>query len=159
MKATVLKLRTYGDECLRKVSEPVEQVGVAERILIAEMFKTMYAEKGVGLAAPQVGVNKQLIVVDTGDNPIALANPVIIEAKGSAVMEEGCLSVPGGVVEIERPETITVEYLDANNEKKVLECSGLLARAIQHERDHLIGKLIIDYADLQLQEKIKAYFS
>ncbi len=158
MKPPVLKIRTYGDPCLRKLSEPIEQIGVSERLLIEVMFNTMYAEKGIGLAAPQVGINQQLIVLDIGEGPFVFANPKIIKASGLVVLEEGCLSVPGGVVEVERPETITVEYLDINNQPSVLECDGLLARAIQHENDHLIGKLIVDYADAQLKEKIETYF-
>lgn len=159
MKPAVLKIRTFGDKCLRKVSEPVERIGVAERLLIEMMFNTMYAQKGIGLAAPQVGINQQLIVLDVEDyGPLVMANLKIVKASGSAVLEEGCLSVPGGVVEVERPETIMVEYLDVNNQSEVLQCSGFLARAIQHEHDHLIGKLIVDYASPRLKEKIKSNF-
>ncbi len=155
MKKPVLEIRTYGDPCLRQRSEPVREIGPSERMLIKMMFHTMYDSDGIGLAAPQVGINKQLIVIDVGDGPLVLANPRIRDAEGQVVMEEGCLSVPGGTVEIERPETITVEYLDEENISQRLTCTGLLARAIQHEHDHLMGKLIVDYASSEIRNKIR----
>ena len=110
------------------------------------MFQTMYALKGIGLAAPQVGINKKIFVADIGDGPIAVVNPKIIKKTGSSKMEEGCLSIPGVSVMIERPETILVEFKDENNDKIRLELTELLARVFQHENDHLEGRLILDYA-------------
>ncbi len=158
MKKAILKIRTLGDPCLRRPSAALEGVGVSERMLIRAMTETMYEEEGVGLAAPQVGINKQIIVVDDGKGLIAMVNPKIIQAEGKAAMEEGCLSVPNGCVKVERAETIRVRFLDDQGESKELECSGLLARAVQHEMDHLQGKMIVDYADAEEKKKIKEHF-
>lgn len=158
MKKAILAVRTIGDPCLREVSKRLEQVGPGERILIQAMLETMYEAKGVGLAAPQVGINKQIMVVDVGDGPLALINPEIIEAQGVCEMEEGCLSVPNAAVNITRAETIRVNFLDENGDPQEKECSGLLARVIQHENDHLQGKLIVDYADEKEKEEIKKMF-
>jgi peptide deformylase len=146
-KRAVLAIRVDGDPCLRKVSQPLQDVGPAERILIQAMIETMHEADGVGLAAPQVGINKRIIVLDTGDGngPFAMINPEITAREGCSVMEEGCLSVPGGCVKIERSETITARFLDELGDGRQATCSGLLARAVQHECDHLDGTLITDY--------------
>mgnify|MGYP000875944085 CR=1 FL=1 len=146
MKKPVLAIRTDGDPCLRLVSQPLEGVGPSERLLIQAMFDTMYYAEGVGLAAPQVGINKQIIVLDAGQGPLAMVNPDIVKESGESVMEEDCLSVPGACVKVCRAETITVKFLDPNGDAQTLVCSGLLSRAVQHECDHLKGKLITDYA-------------
>ena len=140
-----LKIRIYGDPCLRKKSAPVAMVGPAERLLIASMIETMHQSKGIGLAAPQVGITQQIIVVDVGEDPLALINPRILKKRGSDVMEEGCLSIPGVVVDVRRAASIQVDYLDEHNRPISKSCSELLARVIQHETDHLHGKLIVDY--------------
>jgi len=114
-------------------------------MLMDAMLETMYESKGVGLAAPQVGINQQIFVVDAGDGPIFVANPQIVKKSGSACMEEGCLSVPNVVVNVRRPKTITIKYLDRNNTRVEREYSDFLARVFLHENDHLLGKLIIDY--------------
>jgi len=124
-------------------------------MLIESMFRTMHEEKGIGLAAPQVGVNIRLFVVDIGDGPVVLINPKILRKKGSVVMEEGCLSIPGVMVDVKRPEEITVRYTDQENKQQQKTCSELLARVIQHENDHLNGKLIVDYAGLAAKIKLK----
>lgn len=159
MPATKLKIRIYGDPCLRKKSLTVKEVGPAERMLIAAMVETMHESKGVGLAAPQVGINQQIFVFDVGDGPEAVINPRILKKWGSAVMEEGCLSIPGVLVNVKRPEEILVKYTDENNKTVQRECTELLARVFLHETDHLNGKLIVDYAGLgqkvQLREKLK----
>jgi peptide deformylase len=147
MTQTTLKIRLYGDPCLTTPSQAVADVGASERLLIQSMIRTMYAHKGIGLAAPQIGINKKIFVADVGDGPIAVVNPKIIKKSGSSKMEEGCLSIPGVLVMIERPEKILVEFKDENNEKVRLELGELLARVFQHENDHLEGKLILDYAD------------
>lgn len=158
MKKAILVVRTIGDPCLRQSSVPLDHVGPGERILIKAMIETMYSEEGVGLAAPQVGVNKQLFVVDVGDGPMALINPKIVESSGSSVVEEGCLSVPNGYVKIERAERIVVKFLDEQNNQKEMECTKLLSRAIQHECDHLEGKLIVDYATDEEKIELKKIF-
>ena len=155
MITTKFSVRIYGDSCLRKKSSPVKKVGPSERILIASMIETMNDHKGVGLAAPQVGINEQIFVADVGDGPMAFVNPQIKKKRGSEVMEEGCLSIPGVLVDIKRPKNIVVHSLDENNKKVEREFDGLLARVIQHETDHLKGKLIIDYAGWYQKLKLK----
>lgn len=155
MITTQLKIRVYGDPCLRKKSVSVKKVGPAERMLIQSMIETMHAYKGVGLAAPQVGINEQIFVAYIGEGPIAVINPRITHKKGSEVMEEGCLSIPGVMVNVKRPKEIFVSYLDEHNNKKESRYDGLLARVILHEMDHLNGKLIVDYLSLAKRLKIK----
>ena len=110
MTTTKLKIRVYGDPCLRKKSSPVKSVGASERLLIKNMLETMYEHKGIGLAAPQVGINEQIFVADVGDGPVAVINPRITKKRGSEVMEEGCLSIPGVLIKIKRPKKIFVSY-------------------------------------------------
>lgn len=153
MITTKLKVRLYGDPCLRKKSALVKKVGPGERMLIASMIETMHDHKGVGLAAPQVGISEQIFVVDVGDGPMAVINPRIVRKSGKETMEEGCLSIPGVAVKVKRPKKIIVKYLDENNKTVQRACEDILARVILHEADHLKGKLIIDYAGLA--EKLK----
>lgn len=155
MTITKLKIRLYGDSCLRKKSSLVKKVGPGERILIESMVAAMHEHKGVGLAAPQIGINEQIFVADVGDGPIAVINPKIVKKKGLAVMEEGCLSIPGITVKVKRPEKIFVSYTDEQNNKVERELDELLARVFQHETDHLHGKLIVDYASLAQKIKLK----
>jgi len=152
---TKLKIRIYGDPCLRKKSKSVKKVGPVERLLIAFMVETMCESKGIGLAAPQVGVNEQIMVVDVGEGPIVMVNPQIFRKRGSAVMEEGCLSIPGIAVKVRRPSKIIVKYIDQDNKAVERSCDDLLARVVQHETDHLKGKLIIDYASLRNRIKMR----
>ncbi len=144
---------------MRQRSKPVAAVGSEERDIFAQMEEVMRCAGGVGLAAPQVGLTKQLVVVDVGEGPVALANPRILKKWGSAVMEEGCLSLPGIYVKVKRAKKIRVAGLNEKNEKIVLVVSDFLARALQHEIDHLRGKLIFDYANffekLRLKAKLK----
>jgi peptide deformylase len=123
--------------------------------LINAMIDTMHAYKGIGLAAPQVGINEQIFVVDTGDGAFAIINPHIVKKFGADVMEEGCLSIPDVLVKVKRAESIVVEYMDENNRKIERKCIGLLAKVIQHETDHLNGKLIVDYANSEEKAKFK----
>ena len=140
-----LKIRLYGDPCLQTKSKAVKEVGPVERMLISAMFETMIACKGVGLAAPQVGINEQIFVVDTGKEIFAAINPRIIRTAGSEVMEEGCLSIPRVLVDVKRAKTLWVEFTDGENHLVRAQLSGLLAKVFQHEYDHLQGKLILDY--------------
>lgn len=157
MIVTKLKVRLYGDPCLRKKSALVKSVGPGERMLIKAMLETMLDHKGIGLAAPQVGINEQILVADAGDGegPIAVINPKIIKKSGSGKMEEGCLSIPGVVINIKRPSKVTVRFMDENGKEVEKEFFDLWARVIQHETDHLHGKLIIDYAGILAKKKIK----
>ena len=155
MIITKLKVRLYGDPILRRKALEVKEVGPAERILIAAMIETMHGHKGIGLAAPQVGVSEQIFVADIGDGPVVVVNPKIIARGGQEVREEGCLSIPGIVLNVKRPKKIRVRYLNEDNQTIERDYSDLLARVILHETDHLKGKLIIDYASLIQQRKIK----
>jgi peptide deformylase len=141
-------LRYLGDPVLRQKAERVEEVTEEVRALIADMFDTMYAEEGVGLAAPQVGISQRVIVVDARDDhldPFALVNPEIVAVGDDADRaEEGCLSIPGLKEIVERPVAVKVKALDADGADVVLEAEGLLARILQHEIDHIDGILFID---------------
>jgi len=147
----ILPILTLPDPLLRKASAPVERVDDALRKLADDMLETMYDAPGVGLAAVQVGVPRRLIVLDTAKDkappkPLVLINPEIVTLGSELRMhEEGCLSIPDVQVEIERPSTVTIRYLDREGKPQELKAEGLLATAIQHEIDHLDGKLIIDF--------------
>jgi peptide deformylase len=148
---TVLPIITLPDPLLRKPSAPIARIDADVRKLAADMLETMYAAPGVGLAAVQVGVPRRLIVLDTAKEeeppqPLVLINPEIVTL-GSELRqhEEGCLSIPDVRIDIERPGALTVRYLDLDGKPQELAATGLLATAIQHEIDHLNGKLIIDF--------------
>jgi peptide deformylase len=149
-----LKIRFYGDPCLVTKSKAVKAVGPVERMLITAMFETMAAYRGVGLAAPQVGINEQIFVVDTGKEVFAAVNPKIIKAAGSEVMEEGCLSIPRVLVDIKRAKNVWVEFTDEENRLVRAQLNGLAAKVFQHEYDHLHGKLILDYLPPRERSKI-----
>ena len=142
---------TVPDEILKKISDPVEKIGINEKKLIDDLFETMYVSNGIGLAAVQIGILKRILVVDVStkdekNQPIVLINPVITNlSDDTSVYEEGCLSIPETFIEIERPKICEVEYIDEKGSKKNLECDGLLSTCIQHEINHLDGKLIIDH--------------
>ena len=155
MITTKLKIRIYGDPILRQKADPVKEVGPAERMLISSMLKAMYEHKGIGLAAPQVGVSEQIFVADTGEGPIVVVNPQILTRSGSEIKEEGCLSIPGIVLNVKRAQKVKVKYLNEDNKTVEREFSQLPARVFLHETDHLKGKLIIDYASLLAQRKLK----
>ncbi len=141
-----LEIKRLPSAVLRKKSRKLEGVGPAEQKLFSDMTVTMREMHGIGLAAPQVGVSKQAILVDTGDGDVLkMVNPVILSKKGHVGLEEGCLSVPGKGVTVKRAEEISVSYLDENDSRRNKTFRGLTARVIQHEVDHLNGKLIIDY--------------
>jgi peptide deformylase len=137
---------THDTGFLRKKARPVEKITDQEKQLFEDMLATMYSKKGVGLAAPQVGVLKQLIVVDVGSGPLRLVNPRITsKVKERSCMEEGCLSFPGINVKVRRSQHITVEALDCSGAPVKIQARSMMARALQHEIDHLQGRLIIDY--------------
>jgi peptide deformylase len=151
----ILNILHYPDPQLRNKAKPVAQVTDAHRRLITDMLQTMYAAPGIGLAAIQVGVAERVIVVDVSDDndqPLGLINPEILSKQGSEVMQEGCLSVPGVYEDVERAERIRVRALDAHGKRLEFDADGLLAVCIQHEIDHLDGKLFVDYlSDLKRQ--------
>jgi peptide deformylase len=155
MITTVLKVRLYGDPCLRKKSIPVKEVGSVERMLIQSMIATMHHHKGIGLAAPQIGINQRILVADVGTGPMAIINPKIVKRSGTADLEEGCLSIPDITIPVRRAEKILVQYIDEHGRPQQREFQDLLARVVMHETDHLNGKLIIDYANFIQQRKIR----
>ena len=142
---------TVPNEILKKMSEPVEKVGTNEKKLINDLFETMYKFKGIGLAAVQVGILKRILVIDVSTkeekkNPLSFINPTIKKVSNeTSVYEEGCLSIPETFIEIERPKICEVEYIDIEGKKRNLKCDGLLSTCLQHEINHLDGKLIIDH--------------
>jgi len=139
-----LTIRLYGDPVLRRKSREVEEVNGDIRKLIDNMAKLMYQNKGLGLAAPQVGILKRAIIADVGDGLVSLVNPKILWRQGKDTMSEGCLSIPGINLEIKRSKEVIVEGLTKEGEKVQLGAVGLLARVLQHEIEHLDGILIID---------------
>ena len=147
----VKKLITVPDEILRKKSQLIEKVSSEEKKLVKDLFETMYHHKGIGLAAIQVGIPKRVIVLDVNQenenkNPLCFINPIIKNiSEEKSKYEEGCLSIPNTFIEIERPKTCIVEYVDIDGTKNQIECDGLLSTCIQHEINHLDGKLIIDF--------------
>ncbi len=144
-------IRVIGDEILNKQCKEVKEMTPRTRMLIEDMLDTMYEANGVGLAAPQVGVLKRIVVIDvTGDEPYILINPRIVETDGEQVGQEGCLSVPGKAGQVTRPNYVKAEALDINMEPLVLEGTELLARAICHELDHLDGHLYVEKVEGEL---------
>ena len=155
----ILKILQYPDERLHNIARKVPAVTDATRKLVRDMAETMYAAPGVGLAATQVDVHECVIVVDvseTHDDLKVLINPEIIAANGMAVHEEGCLSVPGIYEDVERPEFVTVRALNEHGESYTIEADGLLATCIQHEMDHLRGRVFVEYLSPLKQSRIRA---
>ena len=142
----ILEIKTAGDPVLKKIAVEVTKFDKRLRKLLDDMAETMYDSEGVGIAAPQVGQSIRAVVVDVDKKRYELINPVITHREGSAVDTEGCLSCPELFGEVERAEKIRVKYLTRFNKQKELEAEGLLARCIQHEVDHLDGRLFIDIA-------------
>ena len=148
---SVKNIITVPDEILKKISDPIEKVGLNEKKLVNDLFETMYNSNGIGLAAVQVGILKRILVIDISNKdekkkPLSLINPVIKKVSTeTSIYEEGCLSIPETFIEIERPKICEVEYIDIDGKIKNLKCDGLLSTCIQHEINHLDGKLIIDH--------------
>lgn len=144
---SALGLTFLGNPLLREVSQPVRKVNAEIKKLVEEMFDTLALEQGVGLAAPQVGVNKRVIIIDCsheGIKPFPLINPEILKASGKDTDNEGCLSIPGVFLPVVRSTKIKVKARDLNDRQTIFEADGFLARVIQHEIDHLDGKLFVD---------------
>ena len=140
----IREIREIGDEILTKQCKEVTRMTFRTKLLITDMLETMYEKNGVGLAAPQVGVLKRIVVIDVGEGPIILINPEIIETSGEQTGEEGCLSVPGKWGIVTRPDHVKVRALNQEMEPFEMEGEGLLARAFCHEIDHLHGELYVD---------------
>jgi peptide deformylase len=154
----LLPILHYPDPRLRITAQRITQIDETIRQLAADMLETMYAAPGIGLAATQVNVHRRMLVTDvseTHDQPLHLINPEIIAAEGVAQMEEGCLSVPGVHELVERAERIQVRTLDLDGQSREFEADGLLAVCIQHEIDHLDGKLFVDYLSLLKRQRIR----
>lgn len=153
-----LTILHFPDERLRTVAKPVEQVDDRLRAFIDDMFETMYDAPGIGLAATQVDFHKRLIVIDISEEknePLVLINPEILEKDGVEEMDEGCLSVPGIYEKVERADRVKIRAQDRNGETFELEADGLLAVCIQHEMDHLEGKLFVDYLSGLKRQRIR----
>ncbi len=148
----IRKIRELGDEVLTKPCKEVTKMTLRTKILINDMLDTMYEAMGVGLAAPQVGILKRIVVIDVGEGPIILINPVIVETAGEQCGEEGCLSVPGKSGLVTRPNYVKVRALNEEMEEIELEGEELLARAFCHELDHLDGKMYVELAEGGIQD-------
>lgn len=148
----IREIREMGDEVLGKVCKEVKTITPRTLTLIEDMLDTMYDAYGVGLAAPQVGILKRIVVIDVGDGPIILINPEIIETSGEQTGNEGCLSVPGKAGCVTRPNYVKVKALDENMEEVIYEGEGLLARAFCHEIDHLDGHLYVEKVEGELHD-------
>lgn len=148
----IRNIRTVGDDVLRKECKEVKVMNERTKNLIGDMLETMYEADGVGLAAPQVGVLKRIVVIDIGDGPIILINPKIVETSGSQTGTEGCLSLPGKAGTVTRPNYAKVVALDEDMNEIEVEGTELLARALCHECDHLDGKLYIDLVEGDLHD-------
>ena len=146
------KIRIQGDEVLNKVCRPVEKMTLRIKTLIEDMLDTMYNEDGVGLAAPQVGVLRRVVVIDVGEGPIVMINPKILETEGSQTGEEGCLSLPGKSVTVTRPNYVKAQAYNENMELFEVEGRELLARAICHELDHLDGHMYTEKVEGPLHD-------
>ncbi|MEL6198704.1 MAG: peptide deformylase [Pseudomonadota bacterium] len=154
----LLKILEFPDPRLRTKAAPVAEVNDEIRTLIDNLLETMYAAPGIGLAATQVDVHQRVLVADVSEDksePLALVNPEIVSKDGVEVMEEGCLSVPGYYEKVERADAIVVRFLDRDGNEQTLETDGLLAVCIQHEIDHLDGKLFVDYLSQLKRQRIR----
>jgi peptide deformylase len=153
---SLLNLHLLGSPVLRQRSAEVSSVGDDVRRLVGDMFETMDAAKGVGLAANQIGVARRVAVIDADGDRFAMIDPVILEAEGSATAEEGCLSIPEIYGDVTRPERVVIEALDEDGQRYRREATGLKARAIQHEIDHLDGILFLDHLSLIKRQMLLA---
>lgn len=154
----ILPILQYPDERLHKVAKKVESITAATRRLIEDMAETMYAAPGVGLAATQVDVHQRIVVIDvseTHDDLLVLINPELVASSGESKCEEGCLSVPGIYDKVQRAERVTVRALNAKGEMFTLDAEGLLAVCIQHEMDHLMGKVFVEHLSHLKQVRIR----
>ncbi len=156
----IRNIRTMGDPILKKTCKEVKEMTPRLRQLVEDMFDTMYEANGVGLAAPQVGILKRIVVIDTtGEDPLVMVNPRILETDGQQTGGEGCLSVPGKTGTVTRPNYVRAAAYDANMQPYEIEATELLARAICHELDHLEGKLYVDMVEYGTLMDTDAYYA
>ena len=148
----IRQVRTIGDDILRKECKPVKEITPRIAELIEDMFETMYEANGVGLAAPQVGVLKRIVVIDIGEGPVVMINPVILETSGEQTGDEGCLSLPGKAGTVTRPNYVKARAFDLDMEEYEIEGTELMARAICHELDHLDGHMYTEKVEGPLHE-------
>ncbi|MFB1482779.1 peptide deformylase [Corallococcus sp. RDP092CA] len=156
----VREILIWPDPILKQKAKPVAKVDDKVRALIKDMFETMYAAEGVGLAAPQVGILQRIIVLDTRpqqpeSKPLAMINPELVSLEGETTYTEGCLSIPGEAEDVDRAAIATVRYLDEDGQEQTLRCDGLLAIAVQHETDHLDGTVFVDHVSTLKREFIR----
>ncbi|NOK22428.1 peptide deformylase [Corallococcus carmarthensis] len=156
----VREILIWPDPILKQKAKPVAKVDDKVRALIKDMFETMYAAEGVGLAAPQVGILQRIIVLDTRPQqpdakPLAMINPEFVALEGETTYTEGCLSIPGEAEDVDRAAVATVRYLDEDGQEQTLRCDGLLAIAVQHETDHLEGTVFVDHVSTLKREFIR----
>ena len=155
---SVLQVLHFPDERLRTVAAPVKEVNADIQRIVDDMFKTMYAEEGIGLAATQVDIHQRIIVIDVSENrdeKLVLINPELLESSGETGIEEGCLSIPEQRALVPRAERVKIRALDREGKSYELETDGLLAICIQHEMDHLMGKLFVDYLSPLKRQRIR----
>jgi peptide deformylase len=153
-----LEVLRFPDERLRTVAKPVTEINDDTRQIVKDMLETMYDENGIGLAATQVDIHQRIVVIDVSEErnePRVLINPEITKRDGSTISEEGCLSVPHSYAKVDRAETVTVKAQNEQGEEYELDAEGLLAVCIQHELDHLMGKLFIDYLSPLKRQRIR----
>jgi len=155
MKGTALKIRLFGEPVLRRKARPIKQINESHRNILSEMAQLMYSASGIGLAAPQIGISETMIVADIGSGLYKLINPKIVKKEGQQILEEGCLSIPGVCVKVERAEKVKILAQDEFGKPLTIEAEGLLACVFQHEIEHLKGRLIIDHASLFERLKIR----
>ena len=145
-------IRVQGDPVLEKICKPVKELTPRTKELIEDMLDTMYEANGVGLAAPQVGILKRIVVIDVGEGPVVMVNPVILETSGEQTGDEGCLSIPGKAGQVTRPNYVKVHAFDENMEEYEIEGTELMTRAMCHEIDHLDGHLYVEKVEGQLHD-------
>jgi peptide deformylase len=145
---SILDIRVLGDPILRQSTTPVKEITDELRKLVADMFETMHHARGIGLAAPQVGRTERLAVIEIEGEPLVVINPEILETSGKSKAEEGCLSIPDIYADVERPKDVVIRAMDLDGNSYELPATDLLARCLQHEIDHLDGKLFLDYLSM-----------
>ena len=161
IRQTQLRIRYYGDPVLRRRAGAIKSFTEKDKAMLDEMNELMHLSGGIGLAAPQVGICRQIIVIDIGQGLVTLLNPSVVKRSGSDTKEEGCLSLPGIYVKVKRAKKVTVEALNEKRELITISAEGLFARVLQHEIDHLKGRLILDYANIiqriSLKKKLNSF--
>ena len=155
MKETELRIRLFGDPALRRKAKQISRLTQRHRDVLSKMAQLMYEQSGIGLAAPQVAISESMIVADVGSGLYKLVNPKVVQKEGTQALEEGCLSIPGICIKVKRAKKVKVKALDESGKEIEIDAEGVLACVLQLEIDHLIGKVIVDYASFFDKVKIK----